>query len=211
MSDIGFALDLARAVLGRGPVNYSQLVPYDHPEDLAAFEAAIDANPLEATNHLVLADYLQENAQTPEDAHQAEFRRSMGRWIGNGGLVFDPDNPRISRPWGLQIRLPDERGRMAEHRRNPHIYLPGGVEFWSGNLMPWSQEEEDAEGGQVAIPRTQGSIDMDTGAARWYEYRDLERALWSGYLPWLDHRVAEQKKRREAEYRAHRRSLRRRS
>lgn len=43
----------------------------------AAFESAIDANPIEATNHLAYADWLEENGQHDE----AAFRRAMGKWI----------------------------------------------------------------------------------------------------------------------------------
>jgi uncharacterized protein (TIGR02996 family) len=40
------------------------------------FEKSIDENPIDAHNHLVYADWLDENGQ-PEEA---EFRRSMGEW-----------------------------------------------------------------------------------------------------------------------------------
>lgn len=44
------------------------------------FQASIDASPHEATNHLVYADFLQEQG----DHHEAGFRRAMGEWMGNG-------------------------------------------------------------------------------------------------------------------------------
>lgn len=44
-----------------------------------AFEQAIDENPLEATNHVVYADWLDEQGEHDE----AAFRRSMGEWVGD--------------------------------------------------------------------------------------------------------------------------------
>lgn len=51
-----------------------------HPER-QAFENAIDENPLDATNHLVYADWLDEHGEPDE----AAFRRAMGDWIYAGG------------------------------------------------------------------------------------------------------------------------------
>ncbi len=45
-------------------------------DERAAFERAIDENPLESTNHLVYADWLDEHGE-PEEA---VFRRAMGEW-----------------------------------------------------------------------------------------------------------------------------------
>ncbi len=45
-------------------------------DERAAFERNIDDNPLDATNHLVYADWLDENGHPDE----AAFRRSMGEW-----------------------------------------------------------------------------------------------------------------------------------
>lgn len=42
-----------------------------------AFEKAIDENPLDSTNHLVYADWHDEQGQHDE----AAFRRSMGEWM----------------------------------------------------------------------------------------------------------------------------------
>ncbi len=47
-----------------------------HPEQ-EAFEKGIDANPLESSNHLVYADWLDENGQPKE----AALRRRIGRFI----------------------------------------------------------------------------------------------------------------------------------
>lgn len=45
------------------------------------FEKAIDENPLEATNHLVYADWHDDQGQHDE----AEFRRSLGNWLNGTG------------------------------------------------------------------------------------------------------------------------------
>ncbi len=180
----------------------------NHAQNKAAFEKAIDANPLDSHTHLIYADYLQDHAESPEEQHEAEFRRGMGTWIGNGGLKKDPDQPRVSRPWGFRLNLADERAALNQHRQNPNVYLPKGVEMYSGNLMPFNREEENAEGGQVGLPHTQGTIDMDTGDARWHEYRHLENALRNSYRPLLDYRVAQQKRKFEQEYKDHQKRLR---
>jgi uncharacterized protein (TIGR02996 family) len=43
----------------------------------AAFESAIDKEPLEASNHLVYSDWLTEHGEHDE----AAFRKSMGEWV----------------------------------------------------------------------------------------------------------------------------------
>lgn len=50
-------------------------------DERAAFERAIDENPLESTNHTVYADWLDENGEPDE----AAFRRSMGKWMTEHG------------------------------------------------------------------------------------------------------------------------------
>lgn len=49
-------------------------------DERAAFEANIDADPLDATNHLVYADWLQDHGHDDE----AAFRRAMGEWVSMG-------------------------------------------------------------------------------------------------------------------------------
>lgn len=46
-----------------------------------AFEKAIDENPLDSNNHLVYADWLDENG----DHEEAAFRRAMGEWVQRRG------------------------------------------------------------------------------------------------------------------------------
>jgi uncharacterized protein (TIGR02996 family) len=53
-----------------------------HPEQ-AAFEANIDKDPFDSTNHAVYADWLDEHDQPDE----AAFRRSMGEWIRGGHVT----------------------------------------------------------------------------------------------------------------------------
>lgn len=61
----------------------------------AAFEANIDANPLDATNHLVFADWLQEQGHDDE----AAFRRSMGEWIHKNPGLGSKSHPYNSQNW----------------------------------------------------------------------------------------------------------------
>lgn len=169
------------------PVNYSD----------AGFHAAIDENPLEATNHLVLADYLDERAGTEEERLHAQFRRGMGNWIQAGGLHHDPTSI-PDRPWGLGLGVgPIPRNRY--HPPSPVGALPEGVDLGANHLMP-----HDAGG----IPETQGVVDLATGNARWRTYRDMERALLNNYAPLLMFRIAESERKQEAEYRARMREIR---
>ena len=69
-------------------------------DERAAFERAIDTNPLEASNHLVYADWLDENARTDEDRLEAQFRRRLGNWIASKALKHDPNN---HRPWVFNL------------------------------------------------------------------------------------------------------------
>jgi uncharacterized protein (TIGR02996 family) len=60
----------------------NSVLKYQQEQERQAFEKAIDANPLESTNHLVYADWLDEQGE-PEEA---AFRRSMGEWVGGENL-----------------------------------------------------------------------------------------------------------------------------
>lgn len=46
-------------------------------DERTAFEANIDRDPTDATNHLVYADWLDDNNEPKE----AAFRRSIGEWV----------------------------------------------------------------------------------------------------------------------------------
>lgn len=65
--------------------NLEAAVKFGREQERAAFESAIDANPLDSTNHLVYADWLHENGEHDE----ADFRRSMGEWHAKQSSGFN--------------------------------------------------------------------------------------------------------------------------
>lgn len=86
-----------------------------HPEQ-AAFEKNIDANPAEATNHYVYADWLREHGHEDE----ANFRQTMGDWAQsnpklsvlthpNQPLFYDVVNHPL--PKGVEGQRPQGKGR----------------------------------------------------------------------------------------------------
>jgi uncharacterized protein (TIGR02996 family) len=54
-----------------------RVLRYNTEAERAGFEKTIDENPHEATNHLVYADWLQEQG----DHKEAAFRRAIGEWF----------------------------------------------------------------------------------------------------------------------------------
>ena len=57
--------------------NLEAAVKFSQERERQAFEDAIDKNPLDATNHGVYADWLDEHGEHEE----AKFRRSLSEWI----------------------------------------------------------------------------------------------------------------------------------
>lgn len=87
-------------------------------DERAAFERNIDENPLDATNHLVYADWLQDRGEDRE----AVFRRKMGELVTNQN-VHQPDQKY------LQWRLTHDdlnRGGFAREFLPPP-FTRGGV------------------------------------------------------------------------------------
>lgn len=122
----------------------------------AAFESAIDQNPLESTNHLVFADWLQEQGEHEE----AEFRRSLGEWMqtrqgqrskikhdGSGSSTFNNTHfwwaERHQLPEGVDDRLFDRVERnpaYGPNRAEEHVsYSPSG---WIHNWRTYRGMEE---------------------------------------------------------------------
>lgn len=87
-------------------------------DERAAFEVGIDANPLDATNHTVYADWLQEHGEQEE----ADFRRKMGHLVTHSE-VHQPDQKY------LQWRLTHEDLNGAGFAREfmPPPFTRGGV------------------------------------------------------------------------------------
>lgn len=146
-------------------------------DERAAFEHNIDQNPLDATNHLVYADKLQELAdeyrsggneeQARATEREAAFRRAMGEWVGA-----------LPRPEGGQPPLDVDGGRYTR--------FPVSVDIDS--LPPWA--------GAGAVPyRTatgEGTGDYHRDRAHayfagsrfhWLTRADMEEALRRAFAP----------------------------
>lgn len=67
------------------PLDY-QRTAYGPDEERQAFTQAIHANPLDSTNHLVMADWHDERGEHDE----AAFRRAMGEWFQSGTSGVSP-------------------------------------------------------------------------------------------------------------------------
>lgn len=137
-------------------------------DERAAFEANIDANPLDATNHLVYADWLDEHNEPDE----AAFRRTIGEWMKKftprkraqittsyGGDIKDwVVGKKLGYPKGAEINEDEafgdfKNGRGNDPRNNPKYHKPAGFNYSSGAHYSF----------------------------RWGNYRDMERALRTAF------------------------------
>lgn len=119
-----------------------QPVQYGFAEDRAAFEQKIIENPFEATHHMVMGDFLDDN-DLPDEA---AFRRAMGGWFGQhdwrdypsdgitrgyhqdkhaANVVMDRTDPY---QWDLRGLFLSDKDLA---RNNPEwpVYFPEGVEL----------------------------------------------------------------------------------
>jgi uncharacterized protein (TIGR02996 family) len=99
-------------------------------DERAAFESKIDENPLEASTHLVYADWLDENGEPDE----AAFRRSMGEWIGSRSRIKSSGKSGFflgrTHPWyAWSESLP--KGVLNEHitRDGRELFDPVGPDY----------------------------------------------------------------------------------
>jgi len=102
---IGAASDAAGDLFGGGDdqQDYAAygMAQYGDEEDNQAFLNAIHANPLDATNHLVHADWLDERGQHGE----AAFRRAMGEWAARTSPhLLDVTPSRVEGTHGISTR-----------------------------------------------------------------------------------------------------------
>lgn len=125
----------------------------------AAFEKNIDANPLDSSNHLVYADWLDENGEPDE----AAFRRAMGEWIGQGEEGASDMKTASSRYGVAAFR--HYKGPDHSKYRQPE----GSTSIHASNAPPWLYEGDIHAGG--------------TGARRyWPSYRDMETYLRERFI-----------------------------
>lgn len=154
--------------------------------DKESFEKVIDKNPLDATNHLVFADWLDENGQ-PEEA---AFRRELGQWFqdmhtypalddnarpipesiigthktGDGPFAFSYD-PTKQTPWGVYTHLPG--GMTWRDVRVGGFVRPDGSLHVNHGPLEWKHSSDAYSLG---------------GWPHWKTYKDMEEGLRRAFM-----------------------------
>ena len=150
-----------------------------------AFEKSIDNNPLEATNHLVYADWLDEQGQHDE----AAFRRSMGEWISRqpqeGKYPFSREYPRsrTDQPAAPKFKM---NWKASSHN------LPDGInseDIATYNNLPSRTHWVFRSDGTGYWPRDPAHAAFDwedyTGGVNnfhWEKYRHMEEGLRRAFM-----------------------------
>lgn len=152
-------------------MNFSQLnqaVKFGTEQERAAFEQAIDENPLESTNHLVYADWLEENGEGEE----AAFRRSMGEWVGSRtGQMSLIHSPLANAPWSAGVPLRDGDGILPRGVNSDYVEWVDGRGLVSHPHINAAQAPA-----HVALMGSQGQRYF------WKSYRDLEDAFRRAFM-----------------------------
>lgn len=129
----------------------NRVLKYGTEQERQSFEAAIDANPLDSTTHLVYSDWLRERGHEEE----ADFRKAMGEWVNDGHLTFHVESYR-----------PVEVRRKAGIVKNEPLVLPKGVGLSDIDLGEFGDQS-------THLPR----INSVTGTLNATTYRNLESAF----------------------------------
>jgi uncharacterized protein (TIGR02996 family) len=167
--------------------NLSTVLRYSQ-SDKVGFEKAIDENPMDSVNHLVYADWLDENGEHDE----ADFRRSMGEWLADGRFII-PEHQReagdsvthpfaVSEEWGD----PDTQGIVSYPRGVGALHIP--------SVTHTAEEDHPANGevhpGLETVP-TDGSVPDHFAHwhpstyppyLAWRSYRDMEGAFKKSFM-----------------------------
>jgi uncharacterized protein (TIGR02996 family) len=141
----------------------NSVLKYQQEQERQAFEKAIDANPLESTNHLVYADWLDEQGE-PEEA---AFRRAMGDWYHKNS-----DIPRKMFPKGYQYVGPEEFKWSSPLVTHPHTVAGRDLPTFVSHIPSYDMHV-DPEPSDNSIPH------YTYGGDRYYwkTYRGMESAL----------------------------------
>lgn len=132
-----------------------------------AFEKAIDENPLESSNHLVYADWLDENNEPDE----AAFRRAMGEWVQvtQRRMLYDPGKyqnyiagGKVGYPKGVQTN--DPTAPLGEFNR------PENAGAWNHTIP----HHPTSYFGRLS--------DKSNYHYRWVTYRGMEEALRRSFM-----------------------------
>lgn len=168
----------ARPPTGNGPdllppSPYSR-TPYGPDQERAGFDQAIDANPLDSTNHLVMADWHDERGEHDE----AAFRRGIGEWMASF-----PD-----KDWGtlLSPYQPEHAARLAPTGGPVH---PWTVSIIADHHLPLGLNAHDIPsdltfraGQSNWPPEIHGRRLWPNGSLYWQTYRGMEGALRHAYM-----------------------------
>jgi uncharacterized protein (TIGR02996 family) len=133
----------------------NSVLKYQQEQERQAFEKAIDANPLESTNHLVYADWLDEQGE-PEEA---AFRRSMGEWMQDTSAGKTSLRPEFNRDFLYPWRIALQDGRQRYPKGVGQEFMLPSV---AGDISPTTPSDH---------PR------MFHGHYNWKAYRHMESAL----------------------------------
>ncbi len=82
-------------------------------DERAAFEKAIDENPLDSNTHLAYSDWLQENGEHRESA----LHKEIATWA-QADKYLEPNRPDASRRWKFVSSLHDLPGHMRRVARD---------------------------------------------------------------------------------------------
>lgn len=178
-------------------VNYATAdTPNFTDAERSAFNAAIDANPFDATNHLVYADWLQEHGQEDE----ADFRRLWGQWIGEHDLstrdtgrtvgrhpattgVSLEYQPHTENPW----RVYGHYGPVEGSKVSSLADRLGVPDYHNGTLIGLMTDGVNSVGPVITtlhqyrnlagdVPSHVALWNNDPGSMSWRTYRDMENA-----------------------------------
>lgn len=133
---------------GQNPTQYG---------DQESFDQVIDQNPLDATNHLVYADWLDENGQPDE----AAFRRAMGNWL----TEHNPKSGYGHMPW------------IAHWYRGG---LPVGVNAKDVSVAKF--QDLQLKGDDWYPNDTAMAMDWTGTHGGWHTYRDMEEGLRRAFM-----------------------------
>lgn len=131
------------------------------------FEKVIAKTPQEASNHLVFADWLDDQGQHEE----AAFRRALGEWISRGEHPVPADNPagKGKAFW---------RGGWA-FDRDPVGVLHSNLPEWGQRVMPENGDPPHLTTDDPSVPLVHH---QDYGTAyTWRTYKGMEEALRRAY------------------------------
>jgi uncharacterized protein (TIGR02996 family) len=157
-------IGLTRLSRGRAPTRY------DFNREHQAFRRAIDENPYDAANHLVFADWLDDQGMHDD----AAFRRSLGEWfrLHKGAPLDDGGSVIGVRPggaaWGWSHTPNADDGHAWRIPSNRSDLLPAGVNLYRIGYVAQADDP---------MRRGEPHFDWDHSTYNWRTYRDMENSF----------------------------------